>query len=426
MSFYKHFNKFSLQSSSSTIINKMDPTREYYAQRLGILWKVVDGMEKKSYHCDFLKNLSVINSGGVNNKEGVVVATYPVSLGIQTRGKKLQVPLFVKETRAGYHEPIPYFTLSELYIMKNIIYHMFSRNISPHFAFPVYQLVLDTGFEVGDQIVDKNTDTIDSERKLCPSIKTGTAPGDMAVYNFSEHLDPKFNNTMFEFATLSDSSVDDFRACMFQILYNLACFEDIKLRHGDLHLKNIMVSRMYPYPWVAKYSLDKDHQYVLKSPVFINFIDFDRSSLHEDNGDLMTIPENILAQTSCVSKSFEKSVNDVVEDCWKTWNPYADFTRMFAHLLYQWKLSPKAFDIMFPDYQLKVDVVTLMGDFRQNLFGRPSLSDIQKTVDLETLQRTTPKHLFRRFAEQFVGGVGEFSVVRVNSEVPYPSFGLSG
>jgi hypothetical protein len=404
----------------------MDPTREYYAQRLGILWKVVGSMEKKSYHCDFLKNLSVLSSGGVNNKEGVVIATYPVSLGIQIKGKKIQVPLFVKETRAGYHEPIPYFTLTELYILKNVIYRMFSRNISPHFAFPVYQLVLDTGFEAGDQIVDKTTETIDTEKKLCPSIRTGGSPGDMAVYSFTEHLDPKFNITMFEFVTLGDSSVDDFRACMFQILYNLACLEDVKMRHGDLHLKNIMVSRMYPYPWVAKYSLDGVHQYLLKSPVFINFIDFDRSSLHEENGGLVTIPESVLAQTSCVSKAFEKSVSNVVEDCWKTWNPHADFTRMFAHLIYQWKLSPRAFDIMFPDYNLKMDVVSLMGDFRQNLFGRPSLSDIQKTVDVETLQRTTPKVLFRRFAEQFVGGAGEFSVMRVSSEVPYPSFGLSG
>lgn len=407
------------------VINKMDPTRDYYAQRLGVLWKVMGGMEKKSYQCDFLRNLSVIGSGGVSNKEGVMIATYPVSLGIQTRGKKIQVPLFVKETRAGYNEAIPYFTLSELYILKNVIYRMFSRNISPHFAFPVYQLVLDTEFDVSEQIVDSTTNTIRPEKKLCPSVRTRVnGNGDMAVYSFTEHLDPKFNISMFEFSVLGSSSVEDFRGCMFQILYNLACFEDVKLRHGDLHLKNIMVRRMYPYPWVAKYSLDKNSQYLLKSSVFVNFIDFDRSKLHEETGELMSIPENVFERTSCVSKSFEQSISDVVEDCWKTWNPYADFTRMFAHLLYQWKLSPQAFDIMFPDYQLKVDVVSLMGDYRQNLFGRPSITDLRRTVDHEVLKRTTPKRLFVRFAEQFVGDTGDFSVIRVTGEVPYPSFGL--
>lgn len=405
----------------------MDPTREYYAQRLGILWKVVGGMEKKSYHCDFLKNLSVMNGGGINNKEGVVIATYPVALSIQSKGKVMKVPLFVKETRAGYHEQVPYNTLMELYILKNYIYRMFSRNVSPHFAFPVYQLVLDTGFEVGDQIIDKTTETIDTDRKLCPSTRTGRGSDDMAVYSFTEHLDPRFNISMFEFSTLPDSSVEDFRACMFQILYNLACLEDVKLRHGDLHLKNIMVSRMYPYPWTAKYSLEGAQGYILKSPVFIYFIDFDRSSLHGEDGDILTIPDSVLEQARCVTADFTASIpNGVVEDCWKTWNPYADFTRMISHLLYQWKLSPRAFDILFPDYALKVDVVTLLGDFRKNLFGRPSIDDIRKTVDGEVLERTTPKMLFRRFADQFINLPGEFSVMRTASEVPYPSFGISG
>jgi hypothetical protein len=186
-----------------------------------------------------------------------------------------------------------------------------------------------------------------------------------------------------------------------------------------------MVSRQ---SWIAKYSLDKDHQYVLKSPVFIHFIDFDRSSLHDEKGDIITIPESVLDETKCVSPAIpdheKMTPNGTAEDCWKTWNPYGDFTRVFAHILYQWKHSPKAFDIMFPDFALKIDVVNLLGDYRKNLFGRPSIDEIMSTVGEDVLRRTTPKMLFRRFAEQFINTPGEFSVMRTTSEIPYPSFGL--
>ena len=142
----------------------------------------------------------------------------------------------------------------------------------------------------------------------------------------------------------------------------------------------------------------------------------------------MNVPDDILNEARCVSTSIpdheQMTPNGISEDCWKTWNPYADFTRVFEHLLYQWKLSPKVFDIMFPDYSLKTDVVSLLGDFRKNLFGRPSIDDINKTVDHEVLKRTTPKMLFKRFSEQFVDSRGEFSLMRVSAEVPYPSFSL--
>lgn len=406
----------------------MDPTKQYYAQRLGILWRVVNSMEKKSYNCDFLKNLSNMSGGGKDNKDGVVVATYPVALSIVSKGKKQNIPLFVKETRAGYDEKVPYFTLVEMYILKNIIYKMFSRNISPHFAFPVYQLVLDTGFIVDDTLMNDETGLLDKDNKHCPANKTGGAD-DMAIYSFTEYLDPRLNVSMYEFITLPESSPDDFRACMFQILYNLACMEEVKLRHGDLHLKNIMVSRMYPYPWIAKYAIDNDHQYLVQSPVFIYFIDFDRSSLHGEDGVALSIPDSVLSETVCVSPSLvgqERLLpNGTVEDCWKTWNPYADFTRVFQHILHRWNMSPKAFEILFPDFSLKSDVMELLGDFRRNLYGRPSIDEINQNVRHEVLSRTNPKNLLRRYTEQYVNHRGEFSVMRASSNIPYPTFGMN-
>lgn len=406
----------------------MDPTKEYYSQRLGIIWRVVNSMEKKSYNCDFLKNLSNMNGGGKDNKEGVVVATYPVALSIVTKGKKQNIPLFVKETRAGYEEKVPYLTLMELYILKNVIYKMFSRNISPHFSFPVYQLVLDTGFVVDDSLIDGETGMMNKDNKFCGANRTGNSD-DVAIYSFTEYLDPRINVSMFEFITLPQSYPDDFRACMFQILYNLACMEDIKLRHGDLHLKNIMVTRMYPYTWTSKYTIDESHQYLVHSPVFIYFIDFDRSSLHGDDGVSLKIPDSVLSEAVCVSPSLvgheKMTPNGTVEDCWNTWNPYADFTRVFQHILYRWNMSPKAFEILFPDFSLKTDVIELLGDFRGNLYGRPSISEISKNVRPEVLSRTTPKELFKRYSEQYIGHRGEFSIMRVSTDVPYPSFGLN-
>lgn len=66
---------------------------------------------------------------------------------------------------------------------------------------------------------------------------------------------------------------------LFQILYNLLCFQQLELRHNDLHFGNVLVSTL-PTPTYVNYFVDKSTFYrVDVSKGFVKIFDFERASI---------------------------------------------------------------------------------------------------------------------------------------------------
>lgn len=379
--------------------------KQYLSSRLGWLWKISDSMENKKYRCSFLEKLNRINSRDEVNK-GILSTTYPVSITVMgENGRKYGIPLYVKETRAGYEQSVPYTIINEIKIMRGLVYEMFSKYRSPHFVFPIYQLMVDSGDQMDDTkeifeniVLDGK---INPQYRLCSSKET-TSEEKLAIYNFMEYLHPNVYSPLLKFIDRPDIGPLDLQGALFQIFYNLAVMEKLQFRHGDLHPGNIMVARSTEIPWKALYVIDKDHHYLLDTPVFTAMIDFDRSFVYSEYEHGIDIPDEPLHQSPCIPTGGMSpgKKQEVLNDCWRIWNPYSDLTRFIIGLWFLWRFESSILETMFPDERLRADVLVLLGEYTKNLYGYPSLKELEERVPRAVLDRMTPSNLFIRYAEQ--------------------------
>jgi hypothetical protein len=73
----------------------------------------------------------------------------------------------------------------------------------------------------------------------------------------------------------------DVRAVLFQVLYTLVCFQQVGLRHNDLHFGNILVeAHKFSAPTYVNYFVSEDAFYRINvAGAFVKIFDFERASL---------------------------------------------------------------------------------------------------------------------------------------------------
>jgi len=316
--------------------------------------------------------------------------------------------------------------------MKTVIRDMFYKRRSPHFVYPIVQVLTNDRSVLEDDLADISEDRIKEDVQLCASKSDNLDQEHLAVYNVMEYSSPDrfYSFRMFlkdlDFTTDESSkhSGFDLIPAVFQILYNLSVMENLKFRHGDLHLDNILINPLEQFK--AYYVIDESTAYEIYSPVFTMFIDFDRSVINTERYTSITIPERHLESKPCstgldplTGRKRQNLPNGVVEDCWKVWNPYADLTRFFA-LIFRKKAEfnrEAILDLLFPtDLQLRADLETLIGE---RPFGRQSFKELQEEFPPETdfLERCLPTNVLKRFAGQFFMVVNPKTIDTKNNQV---------
>lgn len=393
--------------------------KEYLLRRCGWIIQVSKSIEEKRNRCLVIDKLNAITEQRVT---GVVSTSYPASFRVRYKEVEKDVMVWVKESKIDSSTSIPYTLINECKLMGSVIRDMFYKRRSPHFIFPVAQILTNDKNISEDEMVSSIEKSINPQ--LCYSQEH------LAIFNIMEYA-PRdsfisLKNMLKDIDLSKEIERMDLVTVTFQILYNLTVMENLKFRHGDLHLDNILVEIIIDpsKAFDAIYVIDEDAEtwcaYQVPSMVFSMFIDFDRSIINTDQYKSITIPEEYL-QTKPCSVGQERVEQDgreriknvanlpfgVVEDCWKTWNPYADLTRFLAHVRI---VKPEALEVLFPETTLR-NLLTLMGTGKP--FGRQSLRELKEEFENQEefegrnfLSRCTPREILKQFAAHHPSLIG--------------------
>lgn len=309
--------------------------------------------------------------------------------------------------KAMYVDPltvsIPTTFLNELHLMRTVVRDMVKYGRSPHFIFPISQIY-------GKEKIPSLLDLKEFLRKT-PEAGCPTKTGDLGIYNVMEYFDPEFTFTtddLFYFENISDEALVLYlKQILFQVLYNLSIMENLKFRHGDLHLKNVLLRVSPDEQRPVIYSPDPQTFYRVDNQIFSFFIDFDRSTLHTPPRQTSSLTDEELGLFPCVSVDRLDTVPHGLREGCQFWNPYADWTRFVAHLMISLekargsKFADWLIRRIFPSEDLYSSVTAVLGDVRRYKFGRPSFLELKETVSEEVLAKTTPGVLLREYVRQF-------------------------
>lgn len=388
--------------------------KEYLLKRIGWERLVSKAFQEKRNQCMVIDKLNSINNGDGNplKLQGMFSASYPATFRVKYNDRQKDVRVWVKESRIGYNTVVPYTLLNECKLMKTVINDMFLKRRSPHFIYPIIQVLSNDISISEDMIVKEGEFTVPANVPLCSS-RLDTSENNkehLSIFNVMEYADPSKFMPMRAYIERFDTSVyeNKFEITMaiFQILYNLAVMEHIKFRHGDLHLDNVLINPLDRFE--ALYVIDKGVNYIVPSPVFTMFIDFDRSIINTDNYKSIYMPDQYLDSKPCsVSRNEEgKNVpdlpNGVVDDCWKVWNPYADLTRFFAYLFSISRTKIEIIDMIFgPDSEVLSDLKRLIVSLDKHPFGRQSMKELEEEFkdDPDFLERCRPINVLKRYSK---------------------------
>jgi hypothetical protein len=228
-----------------------------------------------------------------------------------------------------------------------------------------------------------------------------------------EYLDPQYYFNIKELLQFDDIPVSELifslKQVFFQVFYNLTVMEGYKFRHGDLHLENVMISRIDPSnitPII--YSPDPQTYFKVDNHLFSFFIDFDRSSIHNSRAQTLDLSEDELLHFPCVSSDRMDTLPYGLREGCYNWNPYADWTRIMAAFMFYAERyrGPEFLDMLmnqlFSSGNLYPFMTAVLGDVHKYKFGRPSLRELMDHLPERVLRRATPGVIFREYARQFV------------------------
>lgn len=383
--------------------------RDYLFERIGWLYKIEEAVANKRNQCLVIDKLNLINNpeGKPIKVQGVHSTSYPATFTVRDDNNQTQqVDLWVKETRVGFDTPVPYTLINECKLMGSVVRDMLIKNRSPHFVYPVAQ-ILTNDRSIDEEELLTEAGKIKSSTPLCSS-KDGEH---LSIYNIMEPLHSDYLSYV-DYIRGYDFTNPDYEYGLvtgfFQILYNLSVMEKLQFRHNDLHGRNIMLDPTESFE--ALYVIDQATSYYVQSPLFVLFIDFDRSIINTDKYKSIPMPERYLETLPCsieVAPNGNRVANlpDTVEDCWKVWNPYADMTRFLTGMFSMFSKRVHIYDILFKnDKGLLEDLNRLMdiGNPRYK-FGRQSLGELQEQFkdEPEFLNRCLPTNVLKRFSRQF-------------------------
>jgi len=315
----------------------MFTNKEYLFRRVAWLDQVSRGIESETNQALVIDRLNQINNGNERpiKLKGVFFASYPATFRVRAEGddSETDVDVWVKETRIGYDTSIPAPPVNECKIMGTIIRDMFFMQRSPHFVYPV------------GQIVTNDRSEADGEEEH------------MVTYNIMEYLPKSAFMRFRDWLKTVDMNAPGSRfevfTAVFQILYNLLVMSNLRFTHGDLHLDNILISPSTPFK--ASYVVSETAYYEVPSPVFTVMIDFAVSGVRTDQ---------------------YKSITDHQE-----FDPLADLTMFISQLFRIADTRPELYAFLFPsDHAL-----------------REELSKIDPTMTvLEVLERYADQVLTRK------------------------------
>jgi hypothetical protein len=228
-------------------------TDRYLYFRIGDLERVRRAIQEEGNRDTVIDKLNLINNNQENPLEvqGVYTSTYPATFTVREGDKEREVEIWVKETRVNYDTPIPYLILNEGKVLKEVIRDMFVKKRSPHFSFPVAQII-----------------TNDQER----------VGAHMSIYTLTEYLPfPTLGEYISKYDPRDPASKFGLISGVFQIMYNLSLMESLRLQHNDLHPRNIKIMDQL---FLANYVLDRETSYRVPSTCFITFLGWEHSQIN--------------------------------------------------------------------------------------------------------------------------------------------------
>jgi hypothetical protein len=317
-------------------------TNQYLKLRIGPLQKVEEAMSSEENRTTTIDKLNLINNSPETplTIHGVYTSTYPATFTIRQDSHQGDVEVWVRETRVGYDTPIPYLILNEGKVMKTVIRDMFVNHLSPHFAYPAGQLITNDGPP--------------TDAHICMYTITEYLPGETYL-SFDQYINNyNISNRESSFGLITG---------VFQLFYNLAVMEGVRLRHNDLQLRNVYVN---PHQLFRATYIIEDRAYQVPSTVFLVFRGYERSVINTDRYTSLPIPES--------------------EEAWQTWDPYADLATVWSAILSKMAKKTDMLDILFGNDP------SILEDLRRLT---------QPGDDRESLERCLPTRMARRFADQF-------------------------
>lgn len=170
----------------------------------------------------------------------------------------------------------------------------------------------------------------------------------------------------------------------FQVLYTIACFERVGLKHNDLHLNNIFIQN-YEEPIQLNYQIG-DQIVSFKTTKLVKIIDFDRSSIYhkdvERNGYL-----DDLQETDEPVNQYNGINNG--QDTYKFLRSYKFFNSKKLRTWLNFE-CPSLFETEYPDDYLPPDInprnfvpetVSLLKSLSENFTDHFSVSNDSKEED---------------------------------------------
>jgi len=314
-------------------------------------------------------NLINNNSNTPLQVSGIYTSNYPATFTIREGGKHREVEVWVKETRVGYDTPIPYLILNEGKVLNTIVKDMINKRRSPHFVYPLVQLV------TNDKEGSSSHISIYNVMECFPH----------ADYNtYLNHYDVKNHAESFGLVT-----------GIFQILYNLTVMENLRWRHNDLHPRNIKIDTKRLFR--STYIIDDKTAYNVPSTCFLVFTGWERSLVKTASYSSIPIPERQI-----------QLPDGTVEDAWETWNPYYDLITFWSSVLGVMGKNTEMLNILFGgDGSILEDLKRLTAAKTPQSIGELRV-EFQSDQDL--LDRCRPGNLLKRFANQFFTPVDPTSV----------------
>jgi hypothetical protein len=191
------------------------------------------------------------------------------------------------------------------------------------------------------------------------------------------------------------SQLEDNPKIIFQVLYTIACFERVGLRHNDLHTGNIMISKLRK-PITLSYEI-QGKIISFQTTNLVKIIDYDRSCIYSDKVERNGyIDDESLNQSNGINNGFDvfkflhnyKNTNGKV----KTWLsivcPQIEFISGFNGLL-QRCMNPRNFvgdtlDLITSLAQHFPDVFKLYDTFDKPFYKLPPDTSIKPIIDKTT------------------------------------------
>lgn len=373
--------------------------RTYHLERMKSFIEAPEG------RCKFVE---AFEKEDVESRSSTETSTFTtiVHWGKNKLGKKVQTRVFVKMI---YIDPakvtIPKYFLNELYIMNTVVRDIIRYDRSPHFVIPITQVY-------GNKRV---SDILSLESHLKDNLEHVCKPenGKFGIYNIMEHQD--LDETYFtiqELVNINDMDRDTYMAILkttlFQVFYNLTLMENLRFRHGDLHLENVIGMFIRNVLGVGAYYSPAPKKFInIRMNILTSFINFERSSIDGSGYKTADLSDEELALLPCVAGDKMNTLPYGLREGCHGWNPYADWTRFMVDFIHHLKkakgdnLATEIMSALFPSKSLYKNMMAVLQDIDKYRFGRQSLQELTETVPKKILEKMTPGKIILEYVSQF-------------------------